>query len=245
MLDFGDAEDVSLYTNAIQKYPEDKQIFVGFPTWYHYRRAWTANYDELCGKERRRWRMENYSARSGLVVTDCVFITSRDGIHFKKYDEAFMKPYAEFPGNWLYGDCFPALGLIDTPSDIAGADRELSMFVPVGHNCLAHTILERFTIRRDSFVSMHAGAKEKMLVTKQFVFSGKDLFINFETSALGYMYFTLVDEDGKRYESCETFGDRTDRRVPFEEGAVEKLSGKPVTLEVRMRDADLYAIVFR
>ena len=59
------------------------------------------------------------------------------------------------------------------------------------------------------------------------------------------MYFTLVDTDGNRYTSCETFGDKADRRVCFEDGVVEKLSGKPVTLEVRMKDADLYSLIFR
>ena len=92
---------------------------------------------------------------------------------------------------------------------------------------------------------MHAGVKEKMLVTKPFTFTGTNLYINFSTSALGYMYFTLVDTDGNRYTSCETFGDKVDRRVCFEDGVVEKLSGKPVTLEVRMKDADLYSFIFR
>ena len=35
------------------------------------------------------------------------------------------------------------------------------------------------------------------------------------------------------------------RRVCFEDGVVEKLSGKPVMLEVRMKDADLYSFIFR
>ena len=244
LLRFEDEEEISLYTNIVQKYERASQILIGFPTRYLYRRNWSENYDALCGKEKRLERMKT-EKRYGHVLTDCIFMTSRDGLHFKRYNEAFLRPGPENGRNWIYGDCYPARGFIETPSGTEGADRELSMYIPTGHWCEAPVELKRYTIRCDGFVSMHAGEKEKMLVTKQFTFQGKDLFVNFSTSALGYMYFTLVDEDGKRYESCETFGDRTDRRVPFEEGAVEKLSGKPVTLEVRMRDADLYAIVFR
>lgn len=92
---------------------------------------------------------------------------------------------------------------------------------------------------------MHADATEKMLVTKPFTYPGKQLFIHFSTSALGYFFITLVDENGERYESGETFGDSIDRCVTFPEGVVEKLSGKTVTLEFRFRDADLYSFVFQ
>lgn len=58
------------------------------------------------------------------------------------------------------------------------------------------------------------------------------------------MYFTVVDEDGNKYESCEIFGNKTDRIIDFKEGVLKNLSGKPATLEVRMRNADLYSIKF-
>ena len=156
-----------------------------------------------------------------------------------------MRPGPEKGNNWVYGDGYPAYGFLETASDIEGEDNVLTMYVPDGHLGNAPVKLVRYTIRCDGFVSMHAGEKEKMIVTKPFTFEGRDLFVNFSTSALGYMYFTIVDERGNRYESCETFGDRIDRRVSFDSGVVEKLSGKPVTLEVRMRDADLYSVMFR
>ena len=97
----------------------------------------------------------------------------------------------------------------------------------------------------DGFRSLYAGAKEKRIVTKPFIYSGDTLRMNFATSARGYLYFTLIAEDGTRYESCETFGNKIDRRVIFDDpDAVARLSGKPVTLEIRIKDADLYAIQF-
>ena len=44
--------------------------------------------------------------------------------------------------------------------------------------------------------------------------------------------------------SEETFGDSTDRIVPFESGALATLSGRPVVMEFAMRDADLYSFRF-
>ena len=145
----------------------------------------------------------------------------------------------------MYGDCYPARGFIETKSEIEGAAGELSMLVPEGEWSGRPTRLVRYSIRCDGFRSAHSGESEKTLVTKPFIFSGSDLFVNFETSALGYMYFTLVDKDGNRYESEETFGNNIDRKVYFDAGVIKRLSGKPVTLEVRMCDSDLYSIMFR
>ena len=243
LLDFGNSDEVSLYTNLIQPYSRADHIFVGFPTRYLFRRSWTENFDELCGKENRKERMKR-EVRFGQAITDCAFITSRDGFHFRKYDEAFIRPEPECGKNWVYGDCYPARGFIETAADMPGADPELSMFMPEFQWDPNPTQLIRYTLRRDGFVSLHAGADERRIVTKQFVFGGSELYVNFATSALGYMYFTMIDPDGNRYESCEIFGNKTDRRVPFEKEMVKTLSGKPVTLEVRLKDADLYSLIF-
>jgi len=92
-------------------------------------------------------------------------------------------------------------------------------------------------------MSLHAGAKEKRIVTKPFQFDGSEMRINFATSARGYLFITLTAEDGTVLESCETFGNSTDRRVHFD-GDAAALAGKAVTMTVRMLDADLYAIRF-
>ena len=87
------------------------------------------------------------------------------------------------------------------------------------------------------------GGYEETVTTKAFVYDGSELYLNFATSARGYLYITLRCGDAA-VESCETFGDSVDRRAAFPEGAVAGFSGKEVTMEVRMRDADLYAFRF-
>jgi len=242
-LDFGDAEDIPLYTNLVQPYYRAPQMYIGFPTRYIQRPEWNGTFDELCGSEKRKARMVK-SPRYGLTVTDCVFMVSRDGYHFKRYDEAFMPPLPENGKNWVYGDCYPARGLIELPSDTPGAEPEISLFAYDNHWMGEPSNFIRYTIRRDGFVSLHSGAREDTIVTKPFIYDGSELRINFSTSARGYMYFTLTAEDGTQAVSLETFGNTTDRRVVFDENAVKSMSGKPVTLSVRMRDADLYSIRF-
>ncbi|MBE6704999.1 MAG: hypothetical protein E7583_07025 [Ruminococcaceae bacterium] len=245
ILNFGSSEDIPLYTNVCQNYYRAPQYIIGFPTRYIERKGWSKSFEELCGKEKRKTRMET-EPRFGLSVTDCVFIVSRNGHTFKKHDEAFMRPGAEFPENWVYGSCYPARGIIETPSDIPGAENELSIFAFdnhwMGEGYSAK--LYRYTLRLDGFVSRHAGAAEKMVVTKPFCYDGKDMFANISTSARGYIFFTLKSADGEVIESCEMFGDSTDKKIGFDDGAVEKLSGKEVVLEMRMLDADIYAIRF-
>ena len=188
--------------------------------------------------------------RYGLAITDTVFMASRDGVHFKRYDEAFMAPPPENPEGWIYGDCYATRGIIETPSDIDGADNEMSIMCQEGRRFKRgkydDTKLKayRYSLRLDGFVSRRAGATEKMLVTKPFIYDGKDMFANMATSARGYMYFTLKSNDGEVIESCEMFGNSVDKKIGFEDGAVKKLSGKEVVLEVRMLDADIYAIRF-
>ncbi len=244
LLDFGDSEDSALYTNVVSIYPRAPHISVGFPSRYTFRETWNGSFDELAGREERLLRCKIHP-RIGQVITDCLFMSSRDGRHFTRSDEAFLRPLPENPLNWVYGDCYPAVGLLETESEIPGADPELSLFLPENHWMNIPAELARYTIRMDGFRSLYAGAKEKRIVTKPFVYDGDTLRINFATSARGYLYLTLVSGDGTRYESCETFGNKIDRRVIFDDpGAVARLSGQPITLEIRIMDADLYAIRF-
>jgi hypothetical protein len=67
----------------------------------------------------------------------------------------------------------------------------------------------------DGFFSLRADG-ECLTVTMPFRFAGKELRINFATSAAGYAEFCLEDaKTGEAWASPELFGDSADRRVPF------------------------------
>ena len=244
ILDFGDADDYQLYTNCVSQYYRGEHVFVGFPSRYVERKEWTDTFDKLTGKEKRLARYQD-KRRYGLALTDCVFMTSRDGYTWKRYDEAILRPGPEEPNNWVYGNRFPAVGMIEMTGNFPGTDNEISMFVPLNHWTGIPVELYRYTIRTDGFVSYNATYKPQILTTKPFIFEGDDLLINFSTSAIGYMYIKIKDEDGSEINSYELFGDKIDRQVGFKDGAPSQFKGKPVVMEIKMSDADIYSFMFK
>jgi len=236
--------DFQLYNNVVFPYPRAEHIFVGLPLRYVERKAWTKNYDELCGREGRLTRMKRM-ARLGLAVSDGLFMSSRDGYNFKKYDEAFIAPPPENPEAFVYGDGTCAPALVEVKSDIPGADNEYAIIVRENFRTTeGYNQLVRYGIRLDGFVSMHSGDEEVLVVTKEFCYTGSELYANIATSARGYAVFTL-SSDGEEYSSVEIFGNSVDKRIRFEDdGAVARLSGRCVCLKVELYDADLYSIRF-
>ena len=245
-LDFGAGEDYPLYTNCVSHYP-DSPYFIGFPTRYVERKAWTKNYDRLSGAEARRERMKA-NPRYGLAITDCVFMCSRDGLHWYRFDEASITPGPENGTNWVYGDCYPSIGgFIEVPGSHAGEPSELSFFLE-GHRWASNDKVElvRYAFRRDGFASVKADYAGKTLRTKPFTFDGGELHLNFRTSARGSVYLSILDERNlpiEGYTTCELFGDSVDRTIDFDKPLAD-LAGRIVRFDFRMRDAELYALRF-
>lgn len=245
VITFKDTEDYPIYTNNVMPYYRNKDILVGFPTRYCERKEWTKNFDELCGREFRLQRLKNGGhSRIALTVTDCVFMASRDGVEFDKCDEALFVPGPEYTENWIYGNCYVAYFMKETEGD--NGVKEISMLVGHYHNMSSCDITRadeyvRYTIRLDGFASYNAKYKGGKVATKPFIFDGKELYINFSTSAKGSVYVTMKDEDGNVAKSCEIFGDSTKRRVCFEDAELAEFAGKSVRLEFEMKDAKLYA----
>ncbi len=237
-----DKEDIHLYTNQIAPYYRGNHIYIGLPVRY-VERSWGPSYDSLPGMQRRKKRM-NLHPRYGLAITDCLIMTGRDGKYFNRRDEAFWTPGAEGDWNWVYGDCFSCYGMIDVDAPMPGTGKETALF-KVRNSWTEPMILERWGIRQDGFFSLKSEYKPTILRTKPFIFDGSKLHLNFSTSVAGGMVFTLITEDGTRYESCEVFGNNTDRTIDF--AALPDLSvlaGRPVVLEAVMRDSHLYSMKF-
>ena len=145
--------------------------------------------------------------------------------------------------NWVYGDCYPAVGMIETPSNFSDAAPELSMYAFDNHWGQIPAQLRRYTIRIDGSVSYNATFKPQRVVTRPFIFEGSALSLNFATSAAGHVRVRLHG-DAITLASCELFGDSLARRVVFEGSEVSRLAGQPVTMEIVMSDADVYSFIF-
>jgi hypothetical protein len=251
LLDFGEQDDYELYTNNISRYYRAPHIMIGFPTRYTERRCWTRNMDFLGGAENAALRREYMKTieRLGFTLTDGLFMTSRDGTHWSRFDEAIFTADAENTYNWVYGDGYPTYGILETPRDYPHITNEISMFMKEGHRGRQPARLYRYTIRLDGFASYRSDYKPQTLCTKPFTFEGGRLELNFKTSARGYIYVSILDYYGKPIEgftSYEIFGDAYDRPVYFDEGAkLSNLAGTPIRLQFTMSDADIYSFIIR
>lgn len=245
MLQYGEgAEELELYTNCVQKYYRAPHMFLGFPTRYADRYADTASFPYLPDREHRE-RYIKLAGRTGTVMTDTCIMTSRDGVNFRRTDEAFMTPGPERHNNWYYGDGYLCHGMTETPSPIPGEPDELSIYMPVNYRA-GNVVLRRYAVRIDGFFSWNGGFAGGKVVTKPLTFKGNSLSMNFATSSLGFVRIRILDENGAPmdgYDSGNHFGDSLDRPVVFEK-PLSDLNSKPVRLEIALKDADLYSFQF-
>ncbi len=238
-----------LYTNNIFPYPRAPHLWVGFPARY-IERPWTPSMDALPEPEHRRLRAD-VSLRYGTALTDTVFMSSRDGCHFRRWNEAFVRPGLREKGSWTYGDAYLAWGLLETPSAIPGGGIELSFYGTEHYWRGEKTILRRYSLRLDGFVSLQAPLSGGVCLTRPLLFSGERLSINFSASAAGGIRVGMEDPRGTPIpgfglgDCWECLGDSVDYTVRWKRGEeVSRLSGHPVRLRFEIRDADLYSFQF-
>jgi hypothetical protein len=229
-LAYGDAPHEQLYTNGILPYFRAAHVLMGFP-----KRFWP----------QRRKVADPYL--DGLSET--VFMTSRDGLNWHRWQETFMRPGLQ-KERWVTRNNLPAYGLLVTKSDIPGTPDELSIYTSENYY-IGPCRLRRFTLRMDGFVSVNAPFKGGEMLTKPLVFQGKHLVMNYSTSGAGSVRVEVQDAAGKPIDGyalndCpETYGDEIEQAVCWKGGSdVGKLAGRPVRLRFVMKDADLYSIRF-
>ena len=240
-----------LYNNLIIPYFRAPHIFVGLPIRY-IDRGWSDAIEDLPELEERRLR-SNMSERYGSALSDVMFMSSRDGQTFDLWPESFIRPGLRPQDNWVYGDNYPAWGMITTKSMFAGAPDEISMYATEGYWRGDSNILRRYTVRLDGFASVQAPLSGGELITKPLIFEGNEMVINFSASAAGSIRVELLRDqmdmpiEGFGLENCiEVLGDDLDRVVRWSGGNdLSNLSGVPLRLRFVLKDADLYSLKFR
>ncbi len=249
-LAYPDAPPQQLYTNQIQPYYRAPHIFMGFPMRYT-DRGWSGPMLDLPGLDERVIRGKSHP-RYATTVTDAVFMTSRDGLNFKRWPEAFIRPGPKNRGSWVYGDNFVFWGMVETASHIADTPNDLSLYATEGYWEGPGTSTRRFTMRIDGFVSAYAPFSGGEFVTKPLIFDGGNLTLNVETSGPGSVQVEIQEADGTPIDGytldecppifCDDL--RHTVRWEYEGGDVRALAGKPVRLRFALKDADLYAFQF-
>jgi len=236
-----EAPEDQLYTNTIQPYERAKGVYVGFPKRF---------------TEGRCTRFDKSGAGGIPGVSDGVFMSSRDGVLFTRWSDAFLRPGLQSE-RWVNRNNMTAWGVVETKSDIPGCPDELSLYSTENYYADTPARLRRMTMRLDGFVSVHAPWRGGSVTTKPLVFSAADgaptrLFVNASTSGAGFIRCEVRGEDGTPIpgfslaESVELYGDEIELVVAWKGGAdLRGLAGRVVSLHFDMKDADLYSYHFR
>jgi hypothetical protein len=101
-----------LYTNQITPYYRAGHIFLGFP--------------------KRFLPSRNPMKHHHSGVSDGLFMMSRDGLCFKRWGEAFIRPGLQ-KDRWVCRNNMTAWGILETKSAIPGTPNELSLYSTEGY----------------------------------------------------------------------------------------------------------------
>ncbi len=233
---FGDAPPEHLYTNGTLPYFRAPHIYVALAKRFFPGKVALPPDEAAALVPHPRHR---------IASSDAVLMTSRGGGRYDRtFLEAFIRP-GPTPRDWICRDNTPAWGIVPT------TDRRMFLY-RLSHYAQPTSHVTRYSLRLDGFVSVSAPLKGGELVTRPLRFEGRELAINFETSAAGGIRVEIQGADGEPVEGfaladCPLiFGDAIDRAVTWKGGSnVGRLAGRPVRLRFVLKDADLYALRFR
>jgi len=224
-IELGNAPPEHFYTNATVQYFRAPHYYFTFPKRF----------------ARSRKRLPEHKE---VGISEAVFLSSRDGIHFDRtFMEALIRP-GRNRDNWGDRSTMVAWGILQTAPD------EMSIYYSQGYRYPSHH-LQRGVFRLDGIASVHAEYKAGELVTKPFQFTGNKLVLNYSTSATGSVRIEIQDADGKPIpgftlkESKELYGDEIAEAYSWKSGSnVSKLAGQTVRLRFVLKDCDVYSYRF-
>jgi hypothetical protein len=226
-----------LYTNQLDAYVRAPHIYLGLPTRFlPGRRVVTEEQARRIGTP-KEWDYVN-------DCTDILLASARGGSDFRRtFLEAFIRPGFDLE-NWTSRANYAARGIVET------GERELSLYVK-HHSGYPSNHVRRYTLRPDGFVSVSGPYAEGEMSTKPLRFTGRELVVNYSTSAAGSLRVEIQDAAGNALpghalaDCPEIIGDELERVVRWKSGPdVSALAGQPVRLRFALKDADLYSFRF-
>jgi hypothetical protein len=237
LMNYGDRPIEHLYTNQTHAYFRAPHIYLGIAARFFPGRQ------VLSAAEAREIGVDPGYFHD---CSDAVLITSRGG---SRYDRTFMEGFL-VPGigheNWVSRTNYPARNVVQT------GPHEMSFYVnqnygqPTSH-------LRRYSLRLDGFACVRSGYDGGEMVTRPLRFTGRELVLNFATSAGGGIRVEIEDADNRplpgfgRHEAVELIGNEIARAARWRQSGTDlsSLAGRTVRLRFALKDASLYAVQFR
>jgi hypothetical protein len=200
--------DEHLYTNAVQTYFRAPQLFVGFPT--------------------------RYEPESQQV--EPIFMSSRDGVHFRRYAEPVIPRTAPKDRNHNRSN-YMVWGMFQLPNE----PGEISVYGTENYYEKTPGRVRRFVYRVDGFVALRAGADGGQITTKPLAIEGKRLLLNYVVKSGGSLTVETLNNAGEVIgKSHPLAGDAIDAPVQWETSP--PFSSANWQLRFTMKNADLYSI---
>jgi hypothetical protein len=241
-----DPPGMDLYTNSAQKYAQAPNVYLAFPTpYYHYNHPGRTYLNEPALKR---------GGKTNDGTLDTQLAVSRDSKTWLRYRTPYVPLYRHEDLDLKVCMVFP--GLLYHPARI---DQYFGGYAFTHGDTQARLRLKgrelggifRLEQRLDGFVSADFAYGGGTLTTAPFVFEGKFLTLNLNTSAAGEARVALLDEAGEPLpgggiKDCKVInGDYVAARVewkgPYDLAA---FAGRPIRLHFEMRGAKLYAFQF-
>jgi hypothetical protein len=214
------------YTNATIPCPGAEHILLSFP---------------------KRFVPDRTRSTEGMIypgtgLSDAVFMSSRDGVHWdRSFLEAWVRPGLD-ERNWTHRSNMPAPGIVET------GPSEWSLYISEHYGWDTNR-LRRLAIRPWGFASVRAGFAGGEFLTRPIVFGGRQLRLNYSTSAVGSVQVEIQDESGRPTEDFRLddmqplFGDELDAAVFWRgKSDLSALTGRTVRLRFVLKDAHLFTI---
>lgn len=236
LMEYGDRPIEHLYTNQTSPYFRAPQIYVAIAARFFPGRRVLSD---------AQAKAINVHPRYFNDCSDAVLMTTRGGDQYARtFMDGFLRPGIGLE-NWVSRTNYPALNVVPT------GEHEMSFYVNQNYGQpTAH--LRRYSLRIDGFVSASASYTGGELTTRPLTFNGKQLHLNFSTSAAGSVLVEIQDAAGTPLpgyalaDATPTIGNEIERAVYWQStSSVESLTGRPVRLRFVLKDADLYSFRFR
>lgn len=234
-MQFGDVPYDHLYTQQTSPYYRAPQIYVAIGARFMPGRQVVSDEQAV---------QLNVNPKYYKDCSDAIFMTTRGGnLYDRTFLESIIRPEIGLE-NWVSRSNYPALNIVET-----GAN-EMSVYVNESY-AQEGAHLKRYAMRIDGLVSIRAGMKEGAITTKPLQFEGKELEINYSTSAAGFVKVEILDADGKvisgfsKDDAREIIGNEIKRIVDWKSNqSLSSISGKPIRLKFYLKDADLFSFKF-
>lgn len=214
--DYGEPLRDELYTNATRPVPGAEHILLSMPMRFH--------------PERRKFDYEKNGTGSNAGVSDAVLMTSRDGVHWDRAVKDAWIAGGLYEHEWTQR-CFISAGGV-----IARGDRFI--FYVEQNYMWDDGGIWAYSVPKYRFTSLYADGNGGSFTTKPMEFVSDDIYLNYSTSAYGYVRVKAFAGDGSEiFDSGEVFGNELSHKLH-----VDGLAGRTGYMRIELNEAHLYAI---